>query len=159
MPAENLTFAMITPLTWESIELGYSLLSATIPNLKSFIMSFDTAMMMSVSFKLNSYSRDHTTEASPNYRIRSNSGKDNKFPMLSDIENANEFIGRLRPENEGIRYTSNIRHSDDWSLSNDEVLNAGPSQEWQQRSIRRDVHWRIEQTHGNMKHDPCSFCG
>ena len=52
MPQTNLNLNIIPSLTLEQIQLGYALLSATIPNLKSFIMSFDTAMMMDISYKL-----------------------------------------------------------------------------------------------------------
>jgi hypothetical protein len=146
MPTDNLTFAIITPLTWETIELGYSLLSVTIPNLKSFIMSFDTAMMMVVSYKLNSYTQSQAIGANPSDHQDFDSSKGSKFPTLFDIDSPNDFIGRLRPEDEDLRYTGEIRHFDDWSPSNDDCPPAGPRRDVPERTIRRDVHWRIEQT-------------
>ncbi|KIW02225.1 uncharacterized protein PV09_06379 [Verruconis gallopava] len=46
MPAVKLNLNIIPALTIEQIQLSYALISATLPNLKSFIMSFNTAMMM-----------------------------------------------------------------------------------------------------------------
>jgi hypothetical protein len=150
MPEDNQNLAVFAPLTGEIIELGYSLISATIPNLKSFIMSFDTAMMMSVSFKLSSTSRSQFPGGNPCDRIDCNSSKSNKCPTLFDHDGRNEFNSKLRPESEGIRYTSEIHHFDDWSLSNGDLSNAGPLRESQEGTIRRDVHWRVEQTYADI---------
>lgn len=44
-----------TVLVLEQVELGYSLITATVPNLKAFIQSFDTTLMMTVGHKLEKY--------------------------------------------------------------------------------------------------------
>jgi hypothetical protein len=144
MPKDDLTFAVIPSLTCETVELGYSLISATIPNLKSFVMSFDTAMMMDVSFKLKPYSQSQSTAGNRSDRIGSSSSKSNRLPALSDNESRVDFIGRLRPDNEGLQYTSHIHHFDDWSLSRDDIPIRRPDRNLQEGLIRRDVHWRVE---------------
>jgi len=136
MNSTNLNLALIPSLVCEQIELGYSLLSATIPNLKSFVMSFDTAMMMDISHKLQSQPNSHTELCN---RLGSSS---DRAPRLSDIECRDTFISRLRPET-GLRHIASIQHLQDWvddgSLGNFE-------RESQDRMIRRDVRWTIEES-------------
>ena len=52
-PDEDLPLAITIPLVCEQVEIGYSLISATLPNLKAFIQAFNTEMMMDISHKLN----------------------------------------------------------------------------------------------------------
>jgi len=126
---------LIPSLVCEQIELGYSLLSATIPNLKSFIMSFDTAMMMDISHKLQSQPNSHTDI---NNRLGSSS---DRAPRLSDVECRDTFISRLRPETE-LRHIASIQHLQDWT---DDGSLGNFERESQDRMIRCDVQWTIEE--------------
>jgi len=146
-PAINLSLAIIPSITCEQVELGYSLLSATIPNLKSFIMSFDTAMMMDVSYKLQSYALSANTAGQRSVRLGSSS---TRAPRISDVESRDEFIGRLRPADEGLEYTSTIRHLHKWTHPQAHSSESLPTADSQDRSIRRDVHWRVEETFANV---------
>jgi hypothetical protein len=56
-PTRNMPLSLTAAIVYELVELGYSLLSATVPNLKSFIMSFDTAMMMDFTYELKPSTR------------------------------------------------------------------------------------------------------
>ncbi|KAF2435934.1 hypothetical protein EJ08DRAFT_295621 [Tothia fuscella] len=143
IPADNLARTIIPALACEQVELGYSLLSATIPNLKSFIMSFDTAMMMDVSYKLNSMARSSTA----GQRSDRNGSSSSKPPRLSDIEARDDFISRLRPASEGIRYTSEIQHSDNWEISNDDLSITDQERVSQDRAIRCDRQWKVEESY------------
>jgi hypothetical protein len=79
-------------------------------------MSFDTAMMMDVSFKLKSYSQSQTTAGHWSEKMGSSSSKGNKYPALSNNGSRDDFIGRLRPDNEGLQYTSHI-HRFKWLVT------------------------------------------
>lgn len=132
----NINLAIIPSLVCEQIELGYSLLSATIPNLKSFIMSFDTAMMMDIGHKLQSQPNSHTNLSN---RLGSSS---HRPPRLSDVECRNTFISRLRPETE-LGHIASIQHLQDWA---DDGSLGNFERESQDRMIRRDIHWKIEES-------------
>ena len=132
----NLNLALIPSLVCEQIELGYSLLSATIPNLKSFIMSFDTAMMMDIGHKLQSQPNSHTDL---NNRLGSSS---DRAPRLSGVECRNIFISRLRPETE-LEHIVSVQHLQDWT---DDGSLGNFERESQDRMIRRDIHWTIEES-------------
>jgi hypothetical protein len=81
----------------------------------------------------------------------SSTSKGTRCPTLSDMESRHEFIGMLRPENEGLQYTSHIRHLhlDNWSLSTDDLPIPCPGRQSEEGTIRRDVHWMVEQTYVN----------
>lgn len=49
----DLPFAITAAVVCEQVLIGYSLISATVPNLKAFIKSFNSEMMMDISHKLN----------------------------------------------------------------------------------------------------------
>jgi len=51
----DIPLLMTTALVCEQVALGYSLITATVPNLKAFIQSFDTTLMMTVGHKLEKY--------------------------------------------------------------------------------------------------------
>lgn len=132
----NLNFEIVPALVCEQIELGYSLISATIPNLKSFIMSFNTSMMMDIGHKLHSQPPSHTDLSS---RLGSSS---ERAPRLSDIESRETFIRGLRPEAE-LRHFASIQHMEDM----DEDESAGNlDRESQDRIIRRDIRWTVEES-------------
>lgn len=132
----NLNLVLVPSLVCEQIELGYSLLSATIPNLKSFVMSFDTAMMMDIGHKLRSQPNSHTDLCN---RLGSSS---DRAPRLSDLECGDTFISQLRPET-GLRHIASIQHLQDWT---DDGSLGNFERDSQDRMIRRDVRWTIEES-------------
>jgi hypothetical protein len=144
MPDTALGLTIIPPLTIEQIEMGYSLLSATIPNLKSFIMSFDTAMMMDISHKLQSSSaRSNATSRQQSDRLESGPSR---LQTVSEFDIMDERVGGLRPESEGLDYLTRIQHiepSDSCSISIEDISVVSPSRDSQDKSIRRDLHWRV----------------
>lgn len=145
MPDDNLSRNIILPLTCEQIELGYSLLSATIPNLKSFIISFDTAMMMDISYKLHSLAQSSTVGQRSD-RVGSSASKP---PRLSDVEARDDFIRKLRPGSEGLRYTSEIQHLKEWQTLNGDLSVTDCERVSQDKAIRRDMQWTVEESFAN----------
>jgi len=140
-PQTNLPLAIIPAATIESIQLGYSLFSATIPNLKSFIMSFDTAMMMDIGYKLHSSSAQSNTITG---QARQGSAVSKPQRHSDDIHDHYLDIGSLRPER--LEHFTNIQHVDTWSMSKDDISIARASRESQDRTIRRDMQWKVEET-------------
>jgi hypothetical protein len=60
----DVPLAITAALVCEQVEIGYSLISATLPNLKAFIQSFHTEMMMNVAHKLNRPNGPNSDESS-----------------------------------------------------------------------------------------------
>ena len=134
--SSNLSFVLVPALICEQVELGYSLLSATIPNLKSFITSFHTAMMMDVSHKIQSQPTSiielssHTASSSEN------------APRLVDFDSNTAFTSLLRPETE-LRHIASIQHDEE---STDDGFLGDVGLKSHDRIIRRDIHWTVEES-------------
>jgi len=140
LPSSNLSLAIITVLTIEQAGLAYSLISATIPNLKSFLMSFDTAMMMDVSHKLSSSDHSATT-------AQDRFGSVGTRPRRRSDDIHDFYIGSLRPER--FEHVANIHHTKTRSTCKDDVSDApaSGSRESQDgdRTIRRNMQWTVEE--------------
>jgi hypothetical protein len=80
-------------------------------------MSFDTAMMMDVSYKLNSIAQSSITGQRSD-RMGSNGSKP---PKLLDIEARDDFTSNFRPASEELKYTSAIQHLEEWQVINEEL--------------------------------------
>lgn len=147
MPTTKLNLNIIPALTIEQIQIGYALLSATIPNLKSFIMSFDTAMMMDFGdYKV----RSAVKSRSP-IDVRSN----RKSPALtrphrySDMSTQDELIGRLRPER--LEHRATAHHVGDVEAQGSDLPSA-EERESQDKDIRLDMQWKIEEEFEGQSH-------
>jgi len=130
--ASNPGIAIVAPVVCLQIELFYSLVSATIPNLKSFVQSFHSGMGIDVGL----YS-SHDQSGNRTYRLSStkqNSGNRSQVETQSFPESSNPLIGRLRPEH--LKHTTTIHHSsrngEDSSHNSQEMI------------IRRDVMWNVQ---------------
>jgi len=131
MPATNLNLNIVPSLTIEQIQLVYALVSATIPNLKSFIMSFDTAMMMDYTYQINSDSKSgRSTFGQRSSRKASTAMKANRN---SGISTQDEFIGRLRPDLDRVEHSTDIHHVDDLEAQSEDL----PTESG------RGIHWRV----------------
>ncbi|KAJ9633682.1 hypothetical protein H2201_008953 [Coniosporium apollinis] len=130
--SQNIGVAYSAVIIWHQVELGYSLIAATIPCLKSFIKSFDTGFGAEFGYSTNPY-------GSANSRPCGNETKCQSFPM-SPIKGSKftrvsspQSLGRLRPEQ--IKNVTNIYNTKD-SPREDASITSGNSQEM---IIRRDV--------------------
>ncbi|QDS70900.1 hypothetical protein FKW77_006294 [Venturia effusa] len=139
-PKYDLPMTIIWVLTVEQVQLGYSLISATIPNLKSFLMMFDTAVMMDISHKLSSVDRSATS---------AQDGLGSVGARLSDDYHG-FHIGSLRPER--FEHVAVIHHTETRSTStckddkSDVRLSASrESQDESDKTIRRDMQWTVEE--------------
>ena len=139
----NLTFSIASAIIVEQVWLGYSLISATIPNLKSFIMSFDTSLMMDVSHKLAA-SRGTSGPSEQSSSVQPGSKATENAPRLSDVEAREEFLRRMRPDR--VRHTANVEHERRWSMSAGDISLASFGASSQDRIIRRDIHWDVEES-------------
>ncbi|KAE9986179.1 hypothetical protein EG327_004429 [Venturia inaequalis] len=142
-PESNLSLTIIWLLTIEQVQLGYSLISATIPNLKSFLMMFDTAVMMDISHKLSSTDKSATTAQEGFGSIGT------RPPRLSDDYHG-FHIGSLRPER--FEHVAAIHHTETRSTSTckDDKSMVRPSASREStdggdRTIRRDMQWSVEE--------------
>jgi hypothetical protein len=61
----DFAFAITAAIVCEQIEFSYSLISATLPNLKAFIESFNTSFMMDIGHKVDRSGHENISEGSP----------------------------------------------------------------------------------------------
>jgi hypothetical protein len=107
-PDADFPLAITSGLTCEQVGLGVSLLTATIPNLKSFVMSFDTSMMMNISHRLphkssttstaNGSSQRYLNSSDTTKRSNSTPSSNIQAPHLSDLAIGDTSRHLLRPE-------------------------------------------------------------
>ena len=147
MRTSNTNLEIIPPLAVESVQLGYALVSATIPNLKSFIMSFDTAMMMDLhGYRSNSQSHQSKSRASTfGWRSKRSGASSNALSrrlQYSDASTQDELIGRLRPE--ALEHRTDAHRVGDVEAEI-EQLPTREERESQERSIRMDLQWKVEE--------------
>lgn len=142
---------IIPALTIESVQLGYALISATIPNLKSFLMSFDTGMMMDVHAyrsHSHSHSQSHSNSGSKSlstFGLRSyNSSKTARRLTYSGACTQDELICRLRPDWERLEHRADAHHVSD-AEAEIEHLPSSSERESQDRGIRVDFQWSVDE--------------
>ena len=143
MRSDDTNLEIIPALTVESVQLGYALVSATIPNLKSFIMSFDTAMMMDLhGYRSESHSQQTKSRSTFGWRSRHSSNQVSRRLQYSDASTQDELIGRLRPER--LEHRTDAHCVDDIEAEI-ENMPTREERESQDRSIRRDLQWKVEE--------------
>jgi hypothetical protein len=84
---DSSSLLLTSALICQSIAIAYSLFSATLPNLKSFIRSFHTAMMLDLSHKIRK-----PRESALSTHIRTNSAKSDR-PKTSEVARRPFYLG------------------------------------------------------------------
>ncbi|KAF1812168.1 hypothetical protein P152DRAFT_487593 [Eremomyces bilateralis CBS 781.70] len=130
--------AIAAPLVCQLVELAYSLISATIPNLKSFLMSFDTAWMMEVgtSSKPIPYSNQTPPEE---YQLDSFPNSPRHAPGLSGLRIDPEHL-TLRPES--LEHIAAVQHPASERTGSREGSFASTNS--RERIIRCEHRWKIQ---------------
>lgn len=114
--------AVVSPLVVEQAMLTWSLVSATIPNMKRFMRSFD--MDFGIGVPRSDSSTDH-----PEPR--------NSYP-LQDIKKRDPSYLALRPDN--VQYEASAEAQDVGVIDGGSSLSKSGSQEM---IIRKDVQWEV----------------
>jgi hypothetical protein len=145
IPPFDLNLHIIPALTIEQIQVGYALLLATISNLKSFIMSFNTAMMMDFGdYKAHASGKSRSVSVDPCDHGKA-AASTTRAHRYSDMSTQGKLIGRLRPERLEHRATSH--HVDDiraW----DKDLPGAEVRESQDKAIQLDMGKVEEESEG-----------
>ena len=141
----NTGVRLVGPIVFQQIELCYSLLSCTIPNLKSFLLSFDTAIGMTLDpSTMKSYGSDHPKSGSgtSSFRLRSLKSR------LGDKPPSSGGKPLFRPDPVG--YTAAINRNSmpnaneaGSSVSRDNLSDRSKGS--QEMIIRREVAWSVHQ--------------
>jgi hypothetical protein len=139
-PNGDFPLLVTSALTCEQLELGLSLLTATIPNLKSFLKSFDTSLMMDISHKLPDTSRATSTVGANSQKyLTTNSniskGSNSTPAPLSDISEPDVTRDKLRPEQ--LEHLTRVEAS--------RPLQEG-HRTHQDGRIRREVGWQVDKS-------------
>jgi len=130
--------AISASLVCQQVELAYSLISATIPNLKSFLMSFDTAWMMEVGNPLKAIPYSSSTPPEE-HQLDSVHNSSYHSRGLSDIRPDRERLA-LRPES--LEHVAAVRHpASERSGSRDGSFASANSQE---HIIRCEHRWNVQ---------------
>jgi len=134
--SRDTSFALSTALVYQQTELGYSLISATIPNLKSFIMSFDTGMMMNVAASTES----RHDRNSHRYARHVPFSVNQSIPRDLDSSSHYELGTRLRPD--AINQHEYSQHKTKaWNVKNGDISGELHNRDG---AIQRDFQWEVE---------------
>jgi hypothetical protein len=137
--------AIVASLSAQEVHLFYSLFSATVPNLKNFLMKFHTAIMMDVGHKTisNAYGSTNDADHGGSYQLSLNSRQQSRGgSSRQDGHDGRPTIGRLRPETHHHRIT-NVWHDDDDPSafqSHDEAVREGSQEEM---IIRKEIEFTL----------------
>ena len=90
--ASNVGVAITVAIVFQQLELGYSLVSTTIPTLKTFIRDFDTGMGLDLASSMSNYGRGTNRYGNISHSFNGNSGsyelkersKDGPRPSLTE---------------------------------------------------------------------------
>lgn len=135
--------AVIGNLIWQQVELGYSLISATIPTLRSFIRGYEKAMGWEAS-----YSKSHTdppmfgTASYPmqSYRSKNGSNRSGNHEIGIDHDDNESTRPNLRPDKS--KYKANIYGPGDQPHKLRREPSTGSSDS-EHPIIRKDVHFSV----------------
>ncbi|OCK78851.1 hypothetical protein K432DRAFT_383549 [Lepidopterella palustris CBS 459.81] len=138
LTSTNPGVAIASALTWQQAELSYSLISATIPCLKSFIQSFDTSFGHGQDTSIVHYGNGSSGgQASHRATIKMTSLKTGR--SMNASQSRGSFDGPLRPDkmknSTTIYANGEVRSADRSSVSS----KAGS----QEMIIRRDVQFDV----------------
>ncbi|KAF2838844.1 hypothetical protein M501DRAFT_935163 [Patellaria atrata CBS 101060] len=154
----NTGVAYANPMVYLQVELGYSLIAATIPCLKSFIKSFDTGMGLEIGYSSRAYGSGANSNNSQTYGTSGfHSSRSAKSPgtyqlnslngdTVSKVTTKNDATPRRAPSHgpgdstlrpEDFKNHAVIYHSND---KGDTTSSRSGSQEM---IIRRDVQWDV----------------
>lgn len=141
----NTGVRLAAPIIYQQIELCYSLISCTVPNMKSFLMNFDTAIGMTVGgITSRAYPTGGAASGTGNSfqlrsMLRSRPGKEASTPAVEKTSTAT-----LRPD--PVNYKASIgpgapATEERSSLSRDDKSDRTTNSE--DMIIRRDVQWNV----------------
>lgn len=125
-PGVSISAAII----FQQAELGYSLIAATIPCLRSFIKSFDTGLGLTVTYASNPYG---SSGYGGSYKMQSLAKGES---IKSTIEPASAAVG-FRPDR--TQNSTSIYHPNATPQEDSSVTSHGS----QEMIIRRDVQWDV----------------
>lgn len=117
-------------IIFQQAELGYSLIAATIPCLRSFIKSFDTGLGLTVTYATNPYG---SSGYGGSYKMQSLAKGES---IKSTIEPASAAVG-FRPDR--TQNSTSIFHPNETPQEDSSVTSHGS----QEMIIRRDVQWDV----------------
>ncbi|OAP65571.1 hypothetical protein AYL99_01543 [Fonsecaea erecta] len=139
----NTGVRLAAPIVFQQIELCYSLLSCTIPNLKSFLLNFDTTIGMTLDpLTTRSHAVTHPYSATTSFRMKSLRSRNGDNPPVS------RDAPLFRPD--AVEYTAAISRASPAqmneaasSISRDN--GSDRSKGSQEMIIRREVAWTVHQ--------------
>ncbi|KIW89557.1 uncharacterized protein Z519_09713 [Cladophialophora bantiana CBS 173.52] len=140
----NTGVRLAAPIVFQQIELCYSLLSCTIPNLKSFLLNFDTTIGMTLDpLTTRSYGVTNPHSATTSFRLktlRSRNGDKQPSPGVTPL---------FRPD--AVEYTAAVGRNSAPNDMNEEASSisrdnqSDRSKGSQEMIIRREVAWTVHQ--------------
>ena len=135
--ATDTSLAIVAAVVWRQLELCWSLLSASIPNFKSFMKSFNSGFGLDMDLATSAKgSRDRNTS----YELHS-MGANGSKANASKNRDVTSFTDNLRP---GVgHHSATIQHvrANGRRLGKASSIESGGSREM---IIRKDVAWNVD---------------
>lgn len=106
----NVGVAITVAIVFQQCELGYSLVSSTIPTLKNFLRDFDTGMGLGLSSVMATTGYGSSNKRGGNYKLNGLSKDGTQLSQTSRTEQLRrKGLQKLRPDLH--EYTTSIYHS------------------------------------------------
>ncbi len=135
--ATDTSLAIVAAVVWQQLELCWSLLSASIPNVKSFMKSFNSGFGLDIDLATYAQgSRDYNTSYQLN-SMRANGLKAN----ASENRDMTSFVDNLRPDVGYHSATIQRVRANEEGLGKASSIESGESREM---IIRKDVAWNVD---------------
>lgn len=144
----NTGVRLAAPIVFQQIELCYSLVSCTIPNLKSFLLNFDTSIGMTLgpeTMRTYGSTDPHSANANSSFQLRSlRSRRGDKQPPPGGTTTTS--TATLRPD--PVDYRAQVGRSNEPNVN--EAASSVSRDNGSDRSngsqdmiIRREVAWNV----------------
>lgn len=138
--------AIVPVLNLLQVELCWSMISATIPNLKSFIRSFNSGFGLGLDMDMvtavQAYGKGSSRRGDTNYELSQlKSGGRSKDRSHTETE-TDEIEALNAPRSKSAAESRDVEQSSKQSIGireDDSIVSIGS----QEQIIRKDVHWQI----------------
>lgn len=127
--------AIVPLLNFMQVELCWSLLSATIPNLKAFVQSFNSGFGLGLDLQ-TAYPGTAVSGRQAQYEMNSWSKSNHRSQVKSDAESEREIIEHTVSD---TRDSTTLRRNASTNEGNGSIASLGS----QEQIIRKDIQWHV----------------
>ena len=141
--ATHIGFAIVPALVWQQIELCWSLLSASIPNLKSFLKTFNSGFGLDADYNTDGYGMRAYSDA---YQMESLKSKGNAPQKGGDLTQREFEYKNFRPD--FAECSTTVQHENGNANRGQRDASSITSTGSQSQIIRKDIQYNIRYEQG-----------